>query len=260
MSFDNLLVARESGVAVLTVQRPQRLNALDASTLDEIRQALLDLQQDATTRCVIVTGAGDKAFVAGADISEVARDTPESARQRARLGQRVFDLVERLGKPVIAAVNGFALGGGCELAMACTLRIAADTATFGQPEINLGLMPGFAGTQRLPRLVGMAKALELILTGSTISAVDALAIGLVNRVVPAAHLMTAARALAQELAAKPPIAIRYAMDAINSGLQMPFAEACELEASLFGMVTATEDMKEGTKAFLEKRKPEFRGR
>jgi enoyl-CoA hydratase len=260
MSFDNLLIQREPAVAVLTVQRPQRLNALDASTLDEIRQALLDFQQDASIRCVIITGAGDKAFVAGADVTEIARDTPESARQRAKAGQRVFDLIERLGKPVIAAINGLALGGGCELAMACTLRIAADTAKFGQPEINLGLIPGFAGTQRLPRLVGKTRAMELILTGTPIPATDALAMGLVNRVVPAADLMTTARALAQELAVKPPIALRYAMDAINSGLEMQFAEACELEASLFGMTTATEDMKEGTTAFLEKRKPQFPGR
>ena len=171
----------------------------------------------------------------------------------------MFDLIEQLGKPVIAAVNGFALGGGCELAMACTLRIAADTARFGQPEINLGLIPGFAGTQRLARLVGKTKAMELILTGNPITRPEALAIGLVNRVVPAADLMTEARALAAELAAKPPIALRYAMEAINSGLEMPFAEACRLEAALFGMVTATDDMKEGTRAFLEKRKPEFKG-
>ena len=260
MSFDNLLVQRESGVAVLTVQRPQRLNALDASTLGEIRHAVLDFQYDDSIRSVIVTGAGDKAFVAGADINEIARDTPDGARQRALRGQYVFDLIEQLGKPVIAAVNGFALGGGCELAMACTLRIAADTARFGQPEINLGLIPGFAGTQRLARLVGKTRAMELILTGNPISASDALAIGLVNRVVPAADLMKVARALAAELAAKPPIALRYAMAAINNGLEMPFAEACQLEASLFGMVTTTEDMKEGTKAFLEKRKPEFRGK
>jgi enoyl-CoA hydratase len=260
MPFDNLLVERESGVAVLTVHRPQRLNALDASTLDELRQALLDFQQDESIRCVIVTGAGDKAFVAGADITEIARDTPDGARRRARAGQRVFDLIERLGKPVIAAVNGFALGGGCELAMACTLRIAADTAKFGQPEINLGLIPGFAGTQRLPRLVGKSRAMELILTGTPITAADALAIGLVNRVVPPPELMRAARAWASELATKPPIALRYAIEAINSGMEMPFAEACALEASLFGMVTTSEDMKEGTRAFLEKRKPEFRGR
>jgi enoyl-CoA hydratase len=260
MSFDNLLVQRESGVAVLTVQRPQRLNALDAPTLDEIRQAVLDFHRDSSIRCVIVTGGGDKAFVAGADINEFARETPEGARERALRGQHVFDLIERLGKPVIAAVNGFALGGGCELAMACTLRIAADTATFGQPEINLGLIPGFAGTQRLARLVGKTKAMELILTGNPISASDALAMGLINRVVPAADLMNAAKALAAELAAKPPIALRYAMEAINNGLDMPFAEACRLEAALIGMVTATEDMKEGTRAFLEKRKPEFMGR
>ena len=260
MSFDNLLVQRESGVAVLTVQRPQRLNALDAWTLDEIRQAVLDVQQDESIRCLVLTGGGDKAFVAGADINEIARDTPDGARQRALEGQHVFDLIERLGKPVIAAVNGFALGGGCELAMACTLRIAADTARFGQPEINLGLIPGFAGTQRLSRLVGKTKAMEMILTGNPISAADALAIGLVNRVVPAADLMREARALAAELAAKPPIALRYAMEAVNDGLEMPFAQACRLEASLFGMVTATEDMKEGTRAFLEKRKAVFTGK
>ena len=260
MPFDNLLVQCESAVAVLTVQRPQRLNALDASTLDELRQAVLDLQQDQSIRCVIVTGAGDKAFVAGADINEIASDMPEGARLRALRGQHVFDLIERLGKPVIAAVNGFALGGGCELAMACTLRVAADTARFGQPEINLGLIPGFAGTQRLSRLVGKTKAMELILTGNPITASEALVIGLVNRVVPAANLMGEARALAAELAAKPAVALRYAMEAINTGLEMPFAEACRLEASLFGMATATEDMKEGTRAFLEKRKAVFTGK
>jgi enoyl-CoA hydratase len=260
MPFDNLLVQRESGVAVLTVERPQRLNALDASTLDEIRQAALDFQQDNSIRCVIVTGAGEKAFVAGADINELARDTPEGARRRALAGQQAFDLLEQLGKPVIAAVNGLALGGGCELAMACTLRLAADTARFGQPEINLGLIPGFAGTQRLARLIGRTKAMEMILTGAAISAQDALAIGLVNRVVPAAELMREARALAAELAAKPPVALRYAMEAVARGLEMPFREACQLEAALFGMVTTTEDMREGTAAFLEKRKPEFKGR
>ncbi|RPI55694.1 MAG: hypothetical protein EHM55_07135, partial [Acidobacteria bacterium] len=209
MSFDNLLLQRESGVAVLTVQRPQRLNALDARTIDEIGQAILDVQRDESIRCVILTGAGDKAFVAGADIHEIARDTPEGARQRALAGQRVFDLIEALGKPVVAAVNGFALGGGCELAMACTLRIAADTARFGQPEINLGLIPGFAGTQRLARLVGKTKAMEIVLTGNPITASEALAIGLVNRVVPAGELMKEAHALAAELAAKPPIALQY---------------------------------------------------
>jgi enoyl-CoA hydratase len=260
MSFDNLLVQREARVAVLTVQRPQRLNAIDASTIEEIRQAILDFQRDDTVRCVIVTGAGDKAFVAGADINELAHDTPETARMRALAGQHVFDLIEQLGKPVIAAVNGFALGGGCELAMACTFRIAADTARFGLPEINLGLIPGFAGTQRLGRLVGKTKAMELILTGNPMTASDAHAIGLVNRVVPARDLMKEVRALAVELASKPPIAMRYALEAVNKGLEMPFADGCRLEAALFGMATSTDDMREGTRAFLDKRKPEFKGR
>ena len=260
MSFDNLLVQREAGVAVLTVQRPQRLNALDARTLDELRQAALDFQQDDSIRCVIVTGAGDRAFVAGADIAELAKDTSDGARGRALRGQQTFDLIEQLGKPVIAAVNGFALGGGCELAMACTLRLASADARFGQPEINLGLIPGFGGTQRLARLVGKTKAMEMILTGTPIGAEEALAIGLVNRVVPAAELMSEARTLAEELAAKPPVALRYALEAVNRGLEMPFNEACRLEAALFGLVTTTEDMKEGTAAFLEKRKPGFRGR
>jgi enoyl-CoA hydratase len=259
MSFDNLLVEREASVAILTIQRPHRLNALDARTLDELRQAVLSLQQDNSVRCVIITGAGEKAFVAGADISELSGDAPDAARRRALAGQHVFDLIERLGKPVIAAINGFALGGGCELAMACTIRLASDTARLGQPEINLGLIPGFAGTQRLARLVGKAKAMEMILTGSPITAQEALASGLVNRVVPASDLMRQAHALAAELSAKPTIALRYAMDAINQGLEMPFPEACQLEAALFGLVTATDDMREGTRAFLEKRKPEFKG-
>ena len=260
MSFENLFVEREGSIALLTIQRPQRLNALDARTLDELRQAFLAFQHDDQLRCVIVTGAGDKAFVAGADINELAQDTPESARRRALAGQQVFDLIEQLGKPVIAAVNGFALGGGCELAMACTFRVASDTARFGQPEINLGIIPGFAGTQRLARLVGKTRAMEMILTGAAITAQDALAIGLVNRVVPAADLMTEARALAAELSTKAPIAMRHAMDAINRGSEMAFADGCQLEAALFGMVTTTEDMREGTRAFLEKRKPDFKGR
>jgi enoyl-CoA hydratase/carnithine racemase len=260
MSFDNLLVEREARMAILTIQRPQRLNALDARTLDELRDAFLSFQHDADIRCLILTGAGEKAFVAGADINELAQDTPQAARTRALAGQGVFDLIEGLGKPVIAAVNGFALGGGCELAMACTLRIAADSARFGQPEINLGLIPGFAGTQRLVRLVGKSKAMEMILTGTPISAQDALACGLINRVVPAAELITEARALAADLASKAPIALSYAMEAVNRGAEMVFADACRLEAALFGLVMGTEDMKEGTTAFLQKRKPAFKGR
>ncbi len=259
MPFDNLLVEREAAVAILTIQRPQRLNALDSRTLDELGRAAHDLHHDDSVRCVILTGAGEKAFVAGADINELAADSPDEARHRALAGQGVFDAIEQMGKPVIAAVNGLALGGGCELAMACTLRIASDTARFGQPEINLGLIPGFAGTQRLPRLVGKSKAMELVLTGGPISAQEALAIGLVNRVVPAADLLREARALAVDLASKAPVAIRYAMEAIHRGLEVPFDEACRLEAALFGMVAATEDMREGTRAFLEKRKPVFKG-
>jgi enoyl-CoA hydratase len=257
MSFENLLIDREDRIAILTVHRPQRRNALDARTLGELREAFLSLQRDDQVRCVILTGDGDKAFVAGADINELAQDTPESARRRALDGQAVFDLIEGLGKPVIAAVNGVALGGGCELAMACTMRVAADSARFGQPEINLGTIPGFAGTQRLARLVGRTKAMELILTGNAITAQEALAAGLINRVVPASALMRETRALAADLAAKPAIALRYAMDAINRGADMPFADACRLEAALFGMATTTADMREGTAAFLEKRKPRF---
>jgi enoyl-CoA hydratase/carnithine racemase len=260
MPFDNLLVEREESVAVLTIQRPERLNALDARTLDELGQAFLALQQDDRIRCVILTGAGERAFVAGADINELAGDTPESARQRALAGQQLFDFIEQLGKPVIAAVNGLALGGGCELAMACTFRLAADTARFGQPEVNLGIIPGFAGTQRLVRLIGKTKAMEMILTGAPIAADEALAVRLVNRVVPAGDLMKAARALAADLATKPAVALRHAMEAINRGAEMAFADGCRLEAALFGMVVATEDMKEGTRAFLEKRKPVFKGR
>jgi enoyl-CoA hydratase len=207
----------------------------------------------------VLTGAGDKAFVAGADINELAVQSPVSGREHALIGQHVFDLVENLGKPVIAAINGFALGGGCELAMACTLRLAADTARLGQPEINLGILPGYAGTQRLPRLVGKGRALQIMLSGAPITAVEAERIGLVNRVVPAAELLTEARRLAAALAAQAPIAVRYIIDAVNKGLEMPFAEGCVHEATLFGLVAATEDMREGTRAFLEKRKPTFKG-
>jgi enoyl-CoA hydratase len=207
-----------------------------------------------------VTGSGEKAFVAGADINEIAVQTPASGRDHAMTGQHVFDLIENMGKPVIAAINGYALGGGCELAMACTIRIAADTAKLGQPEINLGIMPGYAGTQRLARLVGRGAALEMLLTGDQLSAADAHRLGLVNRVVTPANLMGEARKLAHVLAAKAPIAMRYIIDAVNNGLQMSFREAQNHEATLFGLVSTTEDMREGTKAFLEKRKPEFKGK
>ena len=260
MAFDNLLLDRDGRVACVTINRPAVLNALNTEMLDELRVAILDLRQDDDVRVVIVTGAGEKSFVAGADINELALQTPTTGREHALAGQQVFDLIENLGKPVIAAVNGFALGGGCELAMACTLRIAADTARLGQPEINLGIIPGYAGTQRLARLVGKGRALELILTGAQISAAEAESIGLVNRVVPAARLMGEVRKLAAMLSAQAPVAVRYALSAVTKGLDMPFAEGCVLEATLFGLVVATEDMREGTRAFLEKRKPAFTGK
>ena len=259
MPFDNLLLERDAAVATVTINRPKVLNALNATTLDELRRVMLDLKRDPSIHVVILTGAGDRSFVAGADINELATQTPTSNRELALSGQHVFDIIEHLGKPVIAAINGYALGGGCELAMACTLRVAADHATLGQPEINLGLLPGYAGTQRLPRLVGKGRALEMMLTGAPITAVEAERIGLVNRVVPGGELVSAVKALAANLAAQAPVAMRYIIDAVNAGLEMPFAEGAVHEATLFGLVAATDDMREGTRAFLEKRKPAFKG-
>ncbi len=260
LSFENILVERDGAVTTITLNRLKVLNALNAQTLDELTTAFEAVAADAETRVVILTGAGDKSFVAGADINELAVQTPVGGRDHARRGQRLFDRIERLGKPVVAAVNGFALGGGCELAMACTMRIAADTARFGQPEINLGIIPGYAGSQRLPRLVGRGRAQELLLTGDMIGADEAHRIGLVNRVVPAAQLMDEARKLAQTLATKAPVAVRYILDAVASGADMAFAEAEDHEATLFGLVSTTDDMREGTRAFLEKRKPTFTGK
>jgi len=257
--FDNLLLAREGAVALLTLNRPQSLNALNAPLLDELRQAILQIRDDSSLRAVIITGAGSRAFAAGADLKELSVLSPMAMQAYAQTGQRVFDLVEHLGKPVVAAVNGFALGGGCELAMACTLRVAADTARFGQPEVNLGLMPGFAGTQRLPRLIGQGRALDLLLTGRQIDAAEALRIGLVERVVPAADVMTAARTIADEFAAKPPLAVRSILEAVQRGSETTFEAGQALEASLFGLGASTADMREGTAAFGEKRKASFRG-
>src|SRR3982751_5273655 len=253
MSFDNLLRERTAAVAVITINRPTVLNALNTQTMDELRRAVLELKPDDSVRVVIVTGAGPKSFVAGADINELAVQTPTSGREHALAGQHVLDLIENMGKPVIAAINGFALGGGCELAMACTLRIAADTARLGQPEISLGLIPGYAGTQRLARLVGKGRALELLLSGDQISAADAWRIGLVNRVVGSAELLPEARRVAAALAAKAPVAVRYILDAVNRGLEMPLPDAQVFEATLFGLISTTEDMREGTQAFLDKR-------
>lgn len=259
MTFENVLLEKDGAIAVLTINRPPVLNALNTATTDELRQALLDLRHDHAIRVVIITGAGEKSFVAGADINELAKQRPAQGKEFARRGQHIFDLIENMGKPVIAAINGFALGGGCELAMACTLRLAADTARLGQPEINLGIIPGYGGTQRLTRLVGKGVALDIMLTGRQVKADEALQIGLVNRVVPAAELMTEAKKLAAELATKPPIAAQYIIEAANRGLEVSFDQGQFIEATLFGLVASTEDMREGTTAFLEKRKPQFKG-
>ena len=257
--YENILLESADGIATLTINRPKVLNALNAQTLDEMRRAVLAARADDAIRVLVITGAGEKSFIAGADINELALQTPTSGREHARSGQHILDLIENLGKPVIAAINGFALGGGCELAMACTIRIAADTARLGQPEINLGIIPGYAGTQRLARLIGRGRALELLLTGDHVTAAEAHRLGLVNRVVPAAELMGEVRKLATALAAKAPVAVRYILDAVNKGLDMGFADAQVFEATLFGLVSSTEDMREGTRAFLEKRKPAFKG-
>jgi enoyl-CoA hydratase len=260
MPTENIRFERDGAVGLVTIDRQPVRNALDRATIDQLRRVVLEIRHDASLRSAVLTGAGEKAFVAGADIQELERLTPSEAQAYALAGQHVFDLIEQLGKPIVAAVNGFALGGGCELAMACTLRLAAETAKFGQPEIKLGVLPGFAGTQRLPRLVGKGRALELLLTGRTVDAQEALRIGLVHSVVPAADLMTSARALAASLAEQSPAAMRAIIEAVNRGLEIAFPEACGLEAALFGLAFSTEDMREGTRAFLEKRKAVFTGK
>jgi len=260
MNYENLIVEEAEGLAIVTINRPKVLNALNTRTIEELEAAFTEVGQNEAIRAVVLTGAGEKSFVAGADISELQRLGPLSAQAAARKGQHLTRLIESLGKPVIAAVNGFALGGGCELAMACTLRIASEKAKFGQPEVKLGLIPGYGGTQRLARLVGSGRALELILAGEPIPAEEALRIGLVNRVVPGERLMEEARSLGKKIAALAPVAVRLGMEAVYGGSGLTLDEALEWEAALFGLVYATEDAGEGMKAFLEKRPAEFRGR
>jgi enoyl-CoA hydratase/carnithine racemase len=260
MIFSNLILEKKNSIAYVTVNRPKVLNALNDATFQELHDAFTGLKSDDDVRVVILTGAGEKAFVAGADIGEIAKVNEAGGRALSRRGQAVFDLIEQLGKPVIACVNGFALGGGCELAMACTLRLASENAKFGQPEVKLGLIPGYAGTQRLPRLVGKGRALHILLTGDTITAQEAWRIGLVNEVAPQTLLISRAEEIAAKILANAPRAVEHAIDAVNSGMEMTLAEGQLLEADLFGACCATDDKREGTAAFLEKRFAQFKGK
>jgi enoyl-CoA hydratase len=260
LAFANLLYEKKGDFAYVTLNRPKVLNALNQATFAELGAAFEDVRDDAAVRGVILTGAGDKAFIAGADIGELAHVTAVEAEKSSSYGQAVLNLIENLGKPVIAAINGFALGGGCETAMACTIRVASENAKFGQPEVTLGLLPGGGGTQRLPRLVGKGRALQLILSGEMISAQEAYRIGLVNEVVPAADLIPRAEAILKKISSNAPIAVKYALEAANKGLETSQSEGLSLEASYFGICAGTEDKKEGTSAFLEKRAPQFHGR
>jgi enoyl-CoA hydratase len=257
--FENLLYEKKDGIAFITVNRPAVRNALNSQTVRELGAAFDQARNDADVRVVILTGSGEKAFVAGADINELATQTPVAGKQYALAGQSVFDAIENLGKPVIAAVNGFALGGGCELAMACTFRIASENAVLGQPEVKLGIIPGYGGSQRLPRLVGKGRAMQILLTGEMVSAAEASRIGLVNQVVPLPELLKAAEDIARKIIANAPLAVKFVLEAVNRGLEMTQAEGQFLEATLFGLCCATEDMKEGTRAFLEKRPANFKG-
>jgi len=260
MEYQTLLFEIKDGIALITINRPDKLNALNDQVMAELADVAQRLATDDAIRGAILTGAGPKAFVAGADIGDLAKQGPFDGKARALRGQAVLRRLETCGNPVIAAVNGFALGGGCELAMACHLRIASENAKFGQPELKLGIAPGYGGTQRLPRLVGKGVALQLILTGETIDAREAHRIGLVNKVVPSAELLAAAEQLLRAILAMGPLAVRLALEAVDQGLEMSLDEGLLLEANHFGLLAATRDMKEGLGAFLEKRAPKFEGR
>lgn len=260
MTFSNLLLEKKNAIASVTVNRPKVLNALNSATLEELRAAFSDIKNDPSVRVVLLTGAGEKAFIAGADIGELATLGTVAAKEYTHRGQSLLDLIENLGKPVIACINGFALGGGCELALACTMRLASDNAKLGQPEVKLGIIPGYGGSQRLPRLVGKGLAMQMVLAGETITAQEARLIGLVNEVTAAAELIPRADAIAAKIIANAPLAVKYAMEAVNKGMEMTLAEGLFLEAALFGVCCATEDKKEGTAAFLEKRAGQFKGK
>ena len=260
MGYENLLYEKRHGIGFITFNRPKVLNALNRKTMEEFRDILSDAREGDEVRVLILTGAGEKSFVAGADISELAVQTPVSGKETAAFGQGVLHLLETIGKPSIAAINGFALGGGCEVALACSMRLASKTAKLGQPEVKLGIMTGYGGSQRLARLCGKGIAHELCLTGEMISAEEALRIGLVNHVYEPAELLPAAEAMAKKIIANAPLAVKYTMEAIERGIEMPQEEGLFLEATLFGLSCATEDMREGTKAFLEKRPAQFKGK
>ena len=259
MSYENLLYEKKDGIAYVTFNRPKVLNALNRQTIEEFHNVLLDVKQDPSVRVLILTGAGDKAFVAGADIKELAQQTPVNGKEFSLYGQSVFHLLETIGKPSICAINGFALGGGCELALSCSIRLASKTAKLGQPEVKLGIIPGYGGSQRLARLCGKGMAHELCLTGEMITAEEAHRVGLVNHIYEAAELLPAAEAVAKKIIEKARLAVKYCMEAIERGVEMPLEEGLFLEATLFGLCCATEDMREGTKAFLEKRAAQFKG-
>ena len=258
--MENVRTEVRDGVCIITIDRPKVLNALNAQTVGEIGQAFEQARTDEAVKAVIVTGGGEKAFVAGADIRELATMTPITGKETAERGQRIFRAIETFPKPVIAAINGFALGGGCELALACHIRIASESAQLGLPEVTLGIIPGYGGTQRMTRLLGKGKALELICTGDRIGAAEAEKIGLVNRVVPADQLMATAEEMARKIASRGPLAVRAAIEAVMVGSDMGFDEGQVLEATLFGLLASTEDMKEGMAAFMEKRAAVFKGR
>jgi len=261
LTLENVLYEKKGAIAYVTINRPKEMNALNLKTWENLRAAFEDARNDTAIRGVILTGAGDKAFIAGADISELATITAVEAERSSSYGQEVLNLIENLGKPVIAAVNGFSLGGGCETAMACTIRVAAEHAQFGQPEVTLGIIPGGGGTQRLPRLVGKGRALQIILSGERINAQEAYRIGLVNEVVPvAANLIPRAEAILNQIFKNAPIAVKYSLEAVNKGLETSIADGLSLEASLFGICATTEDKKEGTQAFLQKRHANFKGK
>ncbi len=260
MAYENILFEKKDSIAYITFNRPKVLNALNRKTVEELRDALLDARDDFSVRVVILTGTGEKSFVAGADIGELAQRTPVDGKDFSLFGQSVFHLLETLGKPSICAINGFALGGGCELALSCTIRLASKTAKLGQPEVKLGIIPGYGGSQRLARLCGKGVAHELCLTGEMITAEEAHRIGLVNHIYEPAELLPAAEAMAKKIIANAPLAVKYTMEAIERGVEMPQEEGLFLEATLFGLSCATEDMREGTRAFLEKRKADFRGK